>query len=254
MRIRNFRLLSIFLLIITSSMLLAGNNIPDKPKSWLNDYAEILSSSQEQQLAGMLDGLEKRSSNQVFIAIFPDIPDGEYLEDFTNKLFEKWRPGLADKNNGLLLAIFINDRKIRIEVGYGLEDVITDAQANTLIQEILRPNFKKGMYFEGIKSTLEVLIPAVEGKYQIPVSKKSKKKKSTGLSYIIFIIIIIISTFFRRGGSSGYGTRRRGGLMGPMILGSFLGGSSGGSFSSGGGGFSGGFGGLSGGGGASGGW
>ena len=183
---------------------------------------------------------------------------GEYLEDYTTKVFEKWRPGLKDKNNGILLAIYIKDRKIRMEIGYGLEDVVTDAQSNTLIRERLQPNFKQGNYFAGIKSTLDVLIPATEGKYQIPVHQKSKKKKSSGTLYVLFILFIILSTFFRRGGGTGMGTRRRGGMLGPFILGSMLGGSSGGSFGGGGGfgggGFGGGFGGLSGGGGASGGW
>ncbi len=247
----SFVLLSVFL----QTALMAGSSIPDRPQSWVTDYADVLNAKQEAQLNSMLSGLEQRSSNQIFVAIFSEIPDGEYLEDYTTKVFEKWRPGLKDKNNGILLAVYIKDRKIRMEIGYGLEDVITDAQANTLIQEILRPNFKQGNYYAGIKSTLDVLIPAAEGKYQIPVRQKPKKKKSSGTLYVLFILFIILSSFFRRGGGRGVGTRRRGGMLGPFILGSMLGGgSSGGSFGGGGGGFGGGFGGLSGGGGASGGW
>lgn len=246
-----------FTLILIAVTLFAGSAIPERPQSWVSDFANILTPTQKSQLDEMLNGLEKRSSNQIFVAIFSEIPDGEYPEDFTTKVFKKWGPGLKDKNNGILLAIFIKDRKIRMEIGYGLEDVITDAQANTLIREILRPNFKKGAYFAGIKSTLDVLIPAAEGKYQIPIRQKTKKKKSSGTLYVLFILFIILSTFFRRGGGRGVGTRRRGGFLGPFILGSMLGGSSGSGFGGGGfggGGFGGGFGGLSGGGGASGGW
>ncbi len=251
--------LSALLSVILITRIVAGSALPDRPQNWVTDYADVLTSAQESQLNQMLSGLERRSSNQIFIAVFNEIPEGEYLEDFTTKVFEKWRPGLKDKNNGILLAIFIKDRKIRMEIGYGLEDVVTDAQSNTLIQEILRPNFKQGNYFAGIKSTLDVLIPAVEGKYQIPVRQKSKKGKSSGTLNVLFILfIIIMSIFFRRGGGTGVGTRRRGGMLGPFILGSMLGGSSGGSFGGGGGfgggSFGGGFGGLSGGGGASGGW
>ena len=247
----------VLLTFLFCGLLFANKNIPAKPQSWVSDYANILTPAQEQQLNSELNGLESRSSNQVFVAVFQEIPDGEYLEDYTTKVFEAWRPGLADKNNGILLAIYIRDRKIRMEVGYGLEDVITDAQANTLISGILQPNFRKGNYFQGIKATLDVLIPAAEGKYKIPVAKKSKKKKSSPFSSIIpiIIVLIIVSRFFRGGGSSGYGTRRRGGsILGPMIIGSMLGGSSRGGSFGGGGGFGGGFGGLSGGGGASGGW
>lgn len=202
-----FIILSILILPL---MLLANTKMPDRPDSWVNDYAGVLSSAEERNLTSMLEGLESRSSNQVFIAIFKEVPDGEYMDDYTNKLFEKWKPGLADKNNGLLLAIYMQDKKMRIEVGYGLEDVLTDAQSNTLITEVLRPSFKKGQYYGGIKAAMDMLIPALEGKYQIPVKKKSKSKKSpVNYIFVVMMILIVISRFFRGGGSSGMGTRRR---------------------------------------------
>ncbi len=253
-KIKSYISIIVLTFVVSQQAVAAIDKQYQKPQGWVNDYANILSGSQKNQLTSQLNGLEQRSSNQVFIAIFQEIPDGEYLEDFTTKIFELWRPGLADKNNGILLAIYIKDRKIRIEVGYGLEDVLTDAQSSTLISEILQPHFRKGEYYQGIAATLDVLIPALEGKYQIPVKKKSKSKKSPISTLITIIIIFAVLSRFRGGGSSGFGTRRRGGMLGPFILGSFLGGSSGGGFGGGGGGFSGGFGGMSGGGGASGGW
>ncbi len=235
--------------------------VPDKPAAWVNDYANILSSSEEQSLNQQLHALEQRSSNQIFVVIFPELPEGEYLDDMAVKIYEKWRPGLADKDNGLLLFITLKERKIRIEVGYGLEDVITDAQSGAVIRDQIAPHFKRSDYYGGIQAALQVLIPAAEGKYKIPVKQKNKSTgKGTGISglVVMFIFIMIIIRFFR-GGPRNFGSRRRGTMIWPIFFGGFGGGSGGSGFSSGGfggggGGFSGGFGGLSGGGGASGGW
>jgi len=231
----------------------AQDELPEKPESWVNDYANVLSNSEKQNLEGMLSGLEKRSSNQIFIALFRTLPENSYPEDFAVKLYDKWKPGLAEQDNGILLIIFIDDRKIRIEVGYGLEDVVTDAQAGAVIRDQIAPHFRTGNYYGGIKAALDVLIPAAEGKYQIPVEQKRKKGKDSPISavLIVFFIFIVLSRIFGRR-STGYGSRgRHTGFGGPFIFGGGRGGSGGG-FS--GGGFSGGFGGMSGGGGASGSW
>ncbi len=241
---------TVLFILLAQSM---AGSIP-KPQSWVSDFAGVLSASEKQNLNSQLQSLEQRSSNQIFIAIFPSVPEDEYFEDYTAKVFKDWGIGLKSENNGLLLAVFMKEHKVRIEVGYGLEDVITDAQAATVIRDYITPAFKKGQYYSGLNAALQVLIPAAEGKYKIPLKKKTSHKKSSGKTfYVLFILFIILLRFFR-GGGSGMGTRRRSGLMWlPFFLGGFGGGSSsGGSF--GGGGFGGGFGGMSGGGGASGGW
>ena len=226
--------------------------LPEKPSSWVNDYAGILSAPQSSDLDAMLSGLEKRSSNQIFIAIFSKIPENTYIEDFAVKLYDKWKPGLAEEDNGVLILLFIDDREMRIEVGYGLEDVITDAQAGAVIRNQMVPQFRNGDYYGGLKAALNVLIPAAEGKYQIPIENENKERKQTPFVFyiILFIIIIFISRIFSRRRYTGYGSKGRYG-GGPIIFGGFGGGRSGGGFG-GGGGFSGGFGGMSGGGGASG--
>jgi uncharacterized protein len=234
-------------------MIIAQEEMPEKPDSRVNDYASVLSAAEKQDLENKLSALESRSSNQIFIAIFGKMPENTYLEDFTVKLFDKWKPGLAEQDNGLLMVIFIEDREIRIEVGYGLEDVITDAQAGAVIRDQIVPNFRTGDYYAGLNAALEVLIPAAEGKYQIPVEPKRQQKSDrspVATILTVFFIIIILSRIFGRR-STGYGSRGRyTALGGPFIFGGR--GGSGGGFS--GGGFSGGFGGMSGGGGASGSW
>ncbi len=243
-------------LLLFIPIMVWAQDLPEKPTSWVNDYADILTAQEEQVINQKLQALEKRTSNQIFVALFERLPDGHYLEDFTVRLFEKWKPGLPDKDNGLLIAVFEADRKIRIEVGYGLEDVITDAQAGTVIEEVIAPAFRQGNYFAGLDKAVDVFIPAAEGKYTIPVKKKSDKNNGFSFAhlFIAFIFLSFIMRLLGGGRRASYGTRRRGGIWAlPIFFGGFGGGASGGGGFSGGG-FGGGFGGMSGGGGASGGW
>ena len=250
------KLLNISLFLIFLVIPLCGQeDIPEKPTSWVNDYAHILSVDELKTLNDMLSGLEQRSSNQIFIAIFEQMPENTYIEDFTIRLYDKWHPGLPEQDNGILMVIFIKDRQVRIEVGYGLEDVITDAQAGMLIRNYIAPAFKQGHYYQGLLSVLQIMIPAVEGKYKLPTKGKGgTSDKGIPFSTLIIglFIFIMIMRIFRGPGSTGYGSRGRGTFMGPFLFGGFGGGRSGSGFS--GGGFSGGFGGMSGGGGASGSW
>ena len=237
-------------------------DLPDKPTSWVMDYAGVLSGAERTTLDNMLADLQQRSSNQIFIAIFNQLPENYYLEDFSVRLYDKWKPGLAAQDNGILLVIFINDRKVRLEIGYGLEDVVTDAQSATLIRNYLAPEFRQGNYYAGIKAALDILIPAVEGKYKIPVSGETNEGFTLSPVMIIalFILFIFISMILSTRRSVGYDSKgKKSYYDGPFWWGG--GGSSGGGFSGGfggggfgGGGFSGGFGGSSGGGGASGSW
>jgi uncharacterized protein len=254
--------LTVFLLsAATSAQPLPPSDLPDKPSSWVNDYAGVLTVTEQATLDRMLADLQQRSSNQIFIAIFNQLPENYYLEDFAVKLYDKWKPGLSNEDNGILLVIFINDRKVRFEIGYGLEDVVTDAQSATLIRDHLAPEFRQGNYYAGIKAVLDILIPAVEGKYQIPTGEEGKEgfTFSPGMILLIFFLFIFFSMMLSTRRSVGYGSKgKRSYYDGPFWWGG--GGSSGGGFGGGlgggfgGGGFSGGFGGSSGGGGASGSW
>ncbi|MBN2093237.1 TPM domain-containing protein [candidate division KSB1 bacterium] len=255
----------LFLLVITTVYSQSG--IPEQPASWVNDYAGVLTVSQQQSLAQQLEQLEVQTSTQIFVAIFPQLPENTYLEEFCVKLYEKWRPGLKNEQNGVILAIFINDRKLRIEVGYGLEDVLTDLQSGRIINDDIVPFFKQGDYYSGIVNGLNSIIKAVGSRYEIPMPYSATGTDgSSGIGtlifwiIIIFIVIMIISA--RRNSATTYSGKgyRRHSWDGPVVW-KWPSGSSGGSIfggggrsSGGGGSFRGGFGGLSGGGGASGSW
>jgi len=263
---------SILLILFVTTTLYSQSGIPERPASWVNDYAGVLTISQQQSLEQQLEQLEVQTSTQIFVAIFPQLPEDTYLEEFCVKLYEKWRPGLKDEQNGVILAIFIKDRKLRIEIGYGLEDVLTDLQSGRIINDDIVPFFRQNDYYAGIVNGLNSIIKAVGSRYEIPMPYSATASESgSGIGSIIFLIIIIfiimmIISAHRNSATtySGKGYRRHswdgpviwkwpsGGDWGKSSGGSIFGG--GGHSRGGGGSFRGGFGGLSGGGGASGSW
>lgn len=199
------------------------------------------------------------------VAVFPSL-EGESLEDYVNRLFERWKLGQKDRDNGVLLAIFLDDRKARIEVGYGLEGVLTDALASRILRERLIPEFREKRYAEGIEATVAAIEAATRGEYSSPQRKEGFVRYLPFVLFLGFWLLMAISIVARRGaliaetltsaGSRRYRGRpwadpaRKGGAW---WVGSYDGGGGGGWSGGGGGGFSGG-GGSSGGGGASGGW
>jgi len=187
--------------------------------------------------------------------------EGENLEDYSMRVVDNWKIGQKEYDNGALLLIALAERKIRIEVGYGLESSLTDLKSGYIIRNAITPEFKKGNYSGGIAKGLANITGIINK--QIDISdeelaryQKSQGKANTGnlpFSFIVIVFVIIMNLLGRIFGS---GRRRRGGgFMSLLLLSSMMGGSRGGGFSSGGGfgGFSGGGGGF-GGGGASGGW
>lgn len=238
----------LWLLIVCGFFLInkAVDTTLPQPYAWVNDYAELLDADEEKLLNDSLQLLEKLSSTQVFIAIVENIPESSYLEKFSHDLATDWKIGTKGNNNGVLLLVSLSDRKMRIEVGYGLEGVLTDALSRRIIDNEILPEFKTRNYFTGLANGATAISKAVKGEYK---GKEGKSEKS-GLVGLIFPLIIVVFLIMRgkRGGGNGRGGR------GMWIGSSGSGWSSFSSGGSGGGGFSGGGGGSFGGGGASGSW
>jgi len=222
----------------------------------INDYAGLLSSSEKAELEQYLASVEKTTGDQIALLTIPSLK-GENLESYSIRVVENWKLGQKGKDNGVLLLVAMDEKKIRIEVGYGLEDTLTDAVSGYIIREIIVPQFKKGNFAGGISEGLHAIGGIVTGDKPIEpaVIEKSLKKESGSGASVIFMLFIF---FFVFGGFGRY-RRYRGRGMSPgaaFLMGSILGSSMNRSSGSGGsdfGGFSGGGGGF-GGGGASGGW
>ena len=228
------------------------------PATLVTDVAGVLTPEQKQALENKLVAIDDSSSNQIAVVILPSL-DGYPKEEYAIKLFRDWGIGNKKTNNGVLLLIAINDRQIRIEVGYGLEGAIPDITALNIIDNDIKPAFKAGNYYEGIDQATDNIAKAAVGEYKVAKAKKSKNKNNG----TVFVLVLIVILLFLKGGRGGGGSNIGGGgfsdVATGMLLGSLLGGGGrhggGGWGDSGGGGGFGGFGGgSSGGGGAGGSW
>ena len=143
------------------SLAFAAAVIPTAPPTHVMDAAGVLSAQTKIALEQQLLAHERATTNQVVVAIFGELGDQD-LVDYTNRVFKEWKIGQASKNNGVLLALYWKDHKIRIEVGYGLEAVLTDAKARAIIEERLKPSLQSGnpdrAVSEGVSGVLSVLI------------------------------------------------------------------------------------------------
>jgi uncharacterized protein len=226
----------------------AAFDLPAKPEARVNDYAHVLDASSKAAIEARLSAFERESSNQVVVAIVPSL-DGQAIEDVAVRLVETWGLGQKDRNNGVLLLVAMDDRKARIEVGYGLEDRLTDALSRRILEDRLFPAFRSGNHAAGVLQTCEAIIAATRGAY----APLPRKRRSTSLFPVLVplaILIIFVLIGLHRGSGITRGGRRRTFRSGPIFWGGG-GGFGGGGFGGGGGG--GGFGGFSGGGGMSGG-
>ncbi|MEP7350039.1 MAG: TPM domain-containing protein [Sphingorhabdus sp.] len=229
------------------------------------DQANLLDPAQEAALAAKLAALETQSQRQFVVATIADL-EGYDDSDYGYRLGRAWGIGGKERNDGLLLLIAPKDRKVRIEVGYGLEGIMTDALSHRIIQDRILPAFRSGDYPGGIDAGVDSVItqlqlpPEEAAKIAAAAGQQTRSQNSEGefgglifLLFIFFFFILPVIMSFARGGKK----HRRSGYSGPVIIwggGSDWGGGSSGSSSwGGGGGFSGG-GGSFGGGGASGGW
>src|SRR5512136_1845270 len=128
----------------------------------VTDDAQILSEETIKLLSESLKAHEERTTNQIAILTIPTL-SGESIEDYAVRVFKEWKLGQKGKDNGILMVVVPNDRRMRIEVGYGLEGTMTDAMAGRIIRNIMTPKFKKGDYDGGISDGAQAVIGALEG-------------------------------------------------------------------------------------------
>ena len=224
----------------------ADEVIPPAPAQYFNDYAHVVSPATAAQLNQTLEDFERQSSEQILVAIFPTMQSDSSIEDYTVRVARSWKVGQKNQNNGAVFFVFVQDHKMFLEVGYGLEGVLPDALCKRIIDEQISPRFKTGDFDGGLTAGVQSILAATKGEYKgtgatVADSRASHGSGSPFLGFG-FIVLIIIFIIFSKGS----------GMFLPWLLLSSSGSSrgwGGGGFSSGGG-FSGGGGGFSGGGGS----
>ena len=232
------RLLITLLILLALVLPAAALDVPSS-NGYVTDQAGIISSATEQKLERFLRSFEESDSTQIAILTIASL-QGESVDEYALKVAETWGIGQKGKDNGALLLVAKGDRKIRIEVGYGLEGKLTDLLSGRIIDNEISPRFKQGDFDGGIIAGVGAMTQAVRGEYKGTARANGKKKRSPfGLLFFLFFLGPGLLRMFLP--HSRYG--RRGGI--------WFGGGGGGGF--GGGGFSGGGGGF-GGGGSSGSW
>jgi uncharacterized protein len=214
------------------------------------DNANLISDGVEQNINNQLEDLSDSTGIQLAVLTIPTL-EGEVLESYSMKVAETWELGSAEKDTGVLLLIALEERSIRIEVGYGLEGVLTDTRCGLIIRNVIAPEFRNGNYQAGIVNAVNNMVGLVKGDESL-VSKRVLNESSGDSGAFIFMGVVLLYGFIfvmavisskKRGPRTGTGTRTT-----PYVhhVPRNFGGGGGGGFSGGGGSF--------GGGGASGGW
>ncbi|PLX82412.1 MAG: hypothetical protein C0617_14635 [Desulfuromonas sp.] len=236
---RRLLLLALLLLLPLQSWAL---DIP-KLSGYVNDNAGLLAPGTILKLERFLGGFERSDSTQIVVLTIASL-EGEAVDAYALRVAESWGIGQKGKDNGALLLIAKEDRKMRIEVGYGLEGRLTDLLSGRIIDNEITPRFKAGDFDNGVVAGVAAMAEAVRGEYQGTGQSARKKKKRNPLGSLALLLFLGPGLMFLTGGRSHH---RRGGFwIGGPFGGGFGGGGGGGGFGGGGGGF--------GGGGASGGW
>jgi uncharacterized protein len=240
----------------------AAEVIPPAPDHYFNDYAHVVDSGTADGLNLKLDNFERTTGNQVVVAIYPKMQSNSSIDDYAVRVFRAWKVGQKDKNNGVVLFVFVDDKKMFIEVGYGLEGALPDATCKQITEYEIKPHFKNGDYTGGVVAGVNAIIAATQHEYKGNGSTVNSRQDGGSapigphmifLSLFCLVIFINILRAYARSRQHGMVIGRRGvgyygGGWGGWGGGSW-GGGGGGGFSGGGGGF----GGFSGGGGSSGG-
>lgn len=180
----------------------------------LTDLAGVLSASQAAELENRLAGLEQRTGSQVAVLIL-DSTRPETVEQFALRVAEAWTLGREGVDDGVLLLVAIDDRKLRIEVGYGLEGAIPDARANRIIDRYITPHFRDGDYESGIAAGVDALTALIEGEdLPAPADGGSAMPDIGGMLPVLLVAAMLIGGFLKRAIGSFPGSLATGGIVG----------------------------------------
>ena len=186
------------LILLLLPTFVLGYNSPGRPEGFVNDFAHILKPETIAGLNQQLTQFSQQTGNEISVVTVQSL-NGEPIETYTEKLFQEWGIGKAREDNGLLLLVAAAEREVRIEVGYGLEPVITDIESGRIIREILVPAFQAGDYDGGIQQAVSRMIVDIEG--GIPQDLLNSVQPQLGLGdamYALLFFLIFFSSILAR--------------------------------------------------------
>ena len=195
LRARSFSLLAVLAVFaVLFSSLAFAKDIPQLTGR-IVDQANLLTADQKQRIETKLAAFEKETGDQVAVLTFDSL-DGEALEDYANKVGRAWALGQKGKDNGVLLLVAKQDRKMRMEVGYGLEPVLTDLQTSVIQNEVIIPYFKKGDFGGGIEAGVDAILSTIQGKPFTPAPEPAGQpdhgKGGPDFQFLIFALFILV--------------------------------------------------------------
>jgi uncharacterized protein len=241
-----FKKLTIFIVLLLTGVMAFSQQLPPKSNTLVTDSTGILSAAERQQLESKLVAFDDSTSTQIAVVILHSV--GQYdINDYAQKLGRAWGIGQQGKNNGVLLLVALDDRKVSIQTGYGSEGALPDVTTQQIIQNDIVPNFRQKAYYAGLNAATDDIMKAMKGEYKADnKQRKADREEDDGVSYgVLFIIVVIILIIiFRNRGGGGQIISGRGSaspfwwFLGGALLGRGSGGWGG--FSSGDGGFGGG--------------
>ena len=212
----------------------AAEVIPPKPPAYFNDYAGVVSKDAAGRFNEQLAQFERETSNQVVVAVFPKMQSDSDVADYTQRVAQAWGVGQKDRRNGAVLFVFVQDHKMFIQAGYGLEAVLPDATCFDITEYRIKPHFRNNDYEGGLAVGIDSICQAIRGEYKGSGKTVAESRRGSGggigglIFFVIFVVFLIAIT--RSSRRRGY---RYSGFGGPFIGG--WSGGSGGGWSSGGG-------------------
>ena len=230
---------SLHLIIITLTFVAvtshAAEVMPPKPDRYFNDYASVVSKEAALRFNEQLAQFERETSDQVVVVVFPKMQSDSSIEDYTQRVAQAWGVGQKEQRSGVVLFVFKDDRKMYIQVGYGLEGALPDVTAFDITEYHIKPQFRNNNYEGGLATGIDLICKAIRGEYKGRGQTDLERHRGTSgpFGFLLFLLVLIIFLIASRGWRRGYGYSSFGG---PFIGGWSSGGGGG---SSGGGGFSG---------------
>ncbi len=207
---------AVFLGVLTYT---SAFTLPVKPSGYINDYARVLSTTEVAQLEDEIHAFSESTTNEIAVVVVPDM-GGETIENYAIKIFDQWKIGTSKNDNGVLLLIAIQERKVRIEAGYGLEGALPDILTKQIIDTQVTPEFKDANYFKGISQGVHSMMKAIEGEYTLEPTSQSKSitgKMIEVIFGILFFVVQILASIFARS-KSWWAGGIVGGVVGVTII------------------------------------